>query len=161
MLSKQKVYTLLQSKQIPYQNFDHAPIFTVAEGDALGAAFHQNSTRNLFLRDKKKHNYYLVTLPCHKDLDLEVLRQNISSKRLSFASPEDLWDKLGSKPGAVNPLCILNDTAKAVTMVFDASLAGQKIGLHPMSNDATILVQFEDILHLIKDAGHPVVLCKM
>lgn len=98
MLDKQGVYALLKEKAIPYKVFNHAPIFTVAEGDALGSAFHKQSTRSLFLRDKKKRDYYLVTLPCHKKLDLEILRQNIPSRRLSFASPRSFGPCSASIP---------------------------------------------------------------
>jgi len=161
MLDKQGVFSLLETHHIPYTLHEHAPIFTVAEGDALGEAFHKNSTRSLFLRDKKKHNYYLVSLPCHKKLDFAVLEAHIPSHRLSFASEADLEAMLGITTGAVNPLCILNDATKKVTMVFDRSLIGQEIGLHPMSNAATIVTGFDAILHLIQAAGHPVVLCEI
>lgn len=161
MLDKEGVFALLKSRNIPYTLFEHAPIFTVAEGDALGSAFHENSTRNLFLRDKKKRDYYLITLPCHKELDLEELRHKIPSKRLSFASEEDLESMLKIKSGSVNALCILNDDSKKITVVFDDCMVGQDIGLHPMSNDATIVLPFKDVLALVKEHGNPVVLCKL
>jgi len=159
MLDKQGAFDLLKKHNIPYTLHEHAPIFTVAEGDALGDAFHAKSTKNLFLRDKKKREYYLVTLPCHKAIDLEVLKNNIPSRRLSFGSEEELETMLGIKSGSVNPLCILNDVDKKVVMVFDRSMIGQEIGIHPMSNDATILLKFEDLLKLLQEQGHTVVLC--
>ena len=161
MLDKQGALDLLKSHNIPYDLHEHAPIFTVAQGDAMGDAFHDSSTKNLFLRDKKKREYYLVTLPCHKPIDLEVLKNNIPSRRLSFCSEAELESMLGVKSGSVNPLCIFNDIDKKVVMVFDQSMAGQKIGIHPMSNDATIIVKFEDILSLIQASDHTVIIRNM
>ena len=161
MLDKQGAFDLLKAHNIPYELHEHAPIFTVAQGDAMGDAFHDSSTKNLFLRDKKKREYYLVTLPCHKAIDLETLKNTIPSRRLSFGSAAELESMMGVKSGSVNPLAILNDVDKKIVMVFDQSMAGQKIGIHPMSNDATIIVKFEDILKLVEESGHTVILRNM
>jgi Ala-tRNA(Pro) deacylase len=161
MLDKPGVYKLLEERGIAYQNFDHVPIFTVEEGDRLHVHHGEGDTRSLFLRDRKHRDFYLLTLPCHKELDLTVLRTRISSRRLGLADPEELQHFLGVQHGWVNPLSILNDSEKKVTMVFDASLQGQRIGYHPMANDATIFVSFEATYQLIAEHGNPIILCEI
>jgi len=161
MLDKPGVYKLLKERGIPYQNYDHVPIFSVEDGDRLHVHHGEGDTRSLFLRDRKHRNYYLLTLPCHKELDLNVLRTRISSKRLSLADPEELQHFLGVQRGWVNPLSILNDSEKKVIMVFDGDLQGQKIGYHPMANDATIFVSFEATYQLIAEHGNSMVVCEI
>jgi Ala-tRNA(Pro) deacylase len=161
MLTKQDTYALLQKRGIMYENFDHPPIFTVEEGDRLNIRHGDFDTRSLFLRDRKHKFYYLLTLPCHKELDLELLRQRIGSKRLSFADPDELQKYLGVQRGWVNPLSLLNNEERNVTMVFDASLQGKTIGYHPMANDATIVVSFDDTYKLLAEHGNKMVLCDL
>ena len=158
MLTKPDIYKLLQSRGIAYQNFDHAPIVSVADGDRLGIHHGDMDTRSLFLRDRKHRDFYLVTLPCHKELDLEVLRTALGSRRLSFADAEELQNYLGVQRGWVNPLSILNNDEHNVVMVFDTALEGQVIGYHPMANDATIFVNFDDTRRLIEEHGNKIIL---
>ena len=159
MLDKTGVYKLLEERGIVYQNYDHVPIISVEEGDRLQVHHGEGDTRSLFLRDRKHRDYYILTLPCHKELDLNLLRQRISSKRLSLADPEELQHFLGVQRGWVNPLSILNDGEKKVTMIFDAVLKGRQIGYHPMANDATIFVSFEETYKLIAEHGNQIVVC--
>ena len=161
MLTKPEVYQLLQDRGIVYQNFDHAPIVSVVDGDRLGIHHGELDTRSLLLRDRKHRAFYLVTLPCHKELDLEVLRRRLPCKRLSLADADELQHYLGVPRGWVNPLSLLNNEERNVVMVFDAALAGQQIGYHPMANDATIFVSLDDTCRLLKEHGNKIVLCDL
>lgn len=161
MLTKPDVYKLLQDRGIPYQNFDHAPIVSVEDGDRLGIHHGELDTRSLLLRDRKHRDFYLVTLPCHKELDLDLLRRRLPCKRLSLADADELEKYLGVQRGWVNPLSILNNEERNVVMVFDAALAGQHIGYHPMANDATIFVSLDDTCRLLKEHGNQVILCDL
>jgi Ala-tRNA(Pro) deacylase len=59
-------------------------------------------SKNLFLRDPKGRNHYLVVLPARKKFDLKSFG-NLLGVRLSFASPERLQKYLGLTPGSVSP----------------------------------------------------------
>lgn len=65
--------------------------------------------KNLFVRDDKKRNYYLITVKGDKKVDLKEFRKKNNTRPLRFASENDLMDILGLIPGAVTPLGILND----------------------------------------------------
>ena len=114
---------------------------------------------SLFLRDDKKRNYYLVTLPGHKSANLKSLSERIPSRKLSFASEDDLRKLLLLEKGHVTPIGVLNNAEKNVTVVFDRSLQGQRLGIHPMENTATVFLAFEDVQKLIERHGNPIVLC--
>merc|ERR1712232_1440612 len=63
--------------------------------------------KNLFLKDKKKkNNFYLVTACVDTEIRLKEVK---FAKQVSFASPDNLKDKLNLLPGSVTPLGLLND----------------------------------------------------
>ena len=57
-------------------------------------------------------------------------------------------------PGAVNPLGILNDTESRVHFYLDEEFIGNKIGVHPNDNTATIWMQADDLMGLIQKHGN-------
>ena len=115
--------------------------------------------KNLFVRDSKRRDYYLLTVRGDKRVDLKQFRQQNQTRSLSFASAEELGELLGLIPGAVTPLGLLNDGDRRVSFYLDASFCrpeAQKIGVHPNDNTATLWLQVEDLLRLIRAHGNPV-----
>ena len=115
--------------------------------------------KNLFVRDSKRRDYYLITVRGDKRVDLKQFRQQNQTRSLSFASAEELGELLGLIPGAVTPLGLLNDGDRRVSFYLDASFCrpeAQKIGVHPNDNTATLWLQVEDLLRLIRAHGNPV-----
>ena len=99
--SEQALLRLLEQHHINYIVRTHEPIFTVAEGIALGLPNVQAAVKSLLLTDDKRSNFYLVILPLDKRLDLKELRAKIGSRRLTMASAEELAQLLELTPGAV------------------------------------------------------------
>lgn len=77
---------------------------------------------------------------------MKTLRDRIQSRRLSFASEEDLKKYLGLEKGAVTPLGIFNNIEKNVIVVFDSDISGE-IGIHPLVNTCSIFLE----IHILKD----------
>ncbi len=154
MMGKQELYALLTSRSIPYQAFAHAAVHTIEQLQALDIPDHENILKNLFLRDQKKKNYYLVSIPGHKSANLKELDKKLGSGKLSFASEEDLFRYLGLRKGQVSPLGVLNDAEKRVVAVFDEALQGRTVGIHPLDNTATIFMAFSDVVRLVEEHGN-------
>ncbi|MCR6544269.1 prolyl-tRNA synthetase associated domain-containing protein [Dehalobacterium formicoaceticum] len=162
MLGKSEIYDLLNRREIEYTAFEHIPVYTIGEMMALDLPAPEKVVKNLFLRDDKGRNHYLVVLAGHKSVNLKDLAAKISSRSLSFASESRLKKHLGLEPGGVTPLGILNNAAHDVTVVFDHELKDQDlIGVHPMENTATIFMKFEDLLKLVQEQGNPIVFCEI
>ena len=159
MIDKQAIYTLLNQAHIPYAVYEHPPVYTIADLDALHLPRAEQIVKNLFLRDDRKKNFYLVSMPGHRSINLKTLAERIPSRKLSFASQADLWEWLRLEKGHVTPLGILNNEQKDVIAVFDCALQGRQIGIHPMENTATIFLAFADVLKLVEEHGNPVVMC--
>ena len=155
-MTEDDLYQMLDERGVPYEVYHHKAIFTVAEGDAVGIPELGTHTKNLFLRDDKHRAYYLLT--CREDVrvDLKTLQHQIGSRRLSFASADDLRDMLGLIPGSVTPLGLLNDEARRVRFLLDEAFAGRLISAHPNENTATIFLQTDDLLALLAEHGTPV-----
>lgn len=127
---------------------------TVEVGKALRGKMAGTFTKNLLLKDKKRH---LFLLSVHEDrtLDLKTLHTRIGANgRLSFASGESMMELLGVVPGALTPLGLINDVMNAITVVIDASLldAGQ-INFHPLINTESIGLAPGDLITFVRSCG--------
>ena len=87
--------------------------------------------KNLFVRDDKKRNYYLITVKGDKRVDFEGISQAACLRALSFCLCGGFACRSGLIPGAVSPLGILNDIERRVHVYLDRNLPESKIGVHP------------------------------
>ena len=142
---------------------EHKAVYNMAELAELVIPYPEADAKNLFIRDDKKRNYYLITVKGDKRIDLKEFRAKHGTKPLSFASESDLMDILGLMPGAVTPLGILNDDARRVKVFIDSALAGENglIGVHPNENTATVWMKTADLVSIIKDHGNMVEITDM
>lgn len=90
----------------------------------------------------------------NKRVDLKGFRRQHRLRALSFASTEELFSIMELTPGAVTPLGILNDTESRVHFYLDEEFIGNKIGVHPNDNTATIWMQADDLMGLIQKHGN-------
>lgn len=118
---------------------------------------YQNSdAKNLFIRDDKKQNYYLVVVKGDKKVNLKEFKQKYKTRSLSFASEKELLDILGLVPGFVSPLGVLNDNERKVAVCIDYTLTLDEgiVGVHPNDNTATVWLKTIDLIRIIKEHGN-------
>lgn len=139
---KEKVLEKLQELNIAYKEIEHTPVYTIEDMDNLGDVFEgAKICKNLFVRDQKGKNHFLVVLPEEKRAPLADIAAKIGSTKLSFASEERLMKYLKLTPGAVTPLAVINDESNDVVVVLDEELKkSTMLGVHPCVNTATILL---------------------
>lgn len=153
-MNKTETYQYLTEHNIVYEVSEHKAVFNMEEAESLDLPYPECDAKNLFIRDDKKQNYYLITVKGDKRVDLKEFRKQHGLRALSFASPEELSAIMGLTPGAVTPLGILNDAERRVHFYLDKSFIGGKIGVHPNDNTATIWVQADELMDLIKKHGN-------
>lgn len=154
-----KIETLryLDQHQINYEKIDHPVVFNMADLANLHLPHPEADAKNLFIRDDQKKHYYLLTVKGEKRVDLKKFRQANNTRRLTFASPEDMKNMLQLEPGSVTPLGLLNDQSKQIPLFLDSYFIEQPlIALHPNENTATIWLKSMDLIDLIKKHGNPV-----
>lgn len=161
-MSKEEVYLKLKELNIEYLKIDHIPIYTIDEANGLDIENKEYIAKNLFLRDDKKRNYYLLVVKSNKKIDLNDLKNKINSRRLSFASSEDLEKYLKLKKGSVTPLGVLNDVERKVKIIIDEDILKEEIvGVHPNDNDATVFMKTKDLIRIIELNGNLVEYAKV
>lgn len=158
MLNKIKIYELLDSRGIPYAVTEHEAVYNMAELSHVDLPYLEDVAKNLFVRDDKKRNYYLITVKGDKRVDLKAFRNTHGTRPLRLASAEDLAAMLKLDPGSVTPLGLLNDDDSRVSFYLDQEfLQGKgKIGCHPNDNTATVWMDSGDLIRMIEDHGNSV-----
>mgnify|MGYP002519354380 CR=1 FL=1 len=151
---KSEVYQYLTEQHIPYEVTEHKAVFNMEELNAVKLPYPEWDAKNLFVRDDKKKNYYLITVKGGKRVDLKEFRRRHNLRALSFAPADDLLSIMGLTPGSVTPLGLLNDTERRVHFYLDAAFSGNKIGVHPNENTATVWMCADDLMRLIQLHGN-------
>ncbi|MBV9541269.1 MAG: prolyl-tRNA synthetase associated domain-containing protein [Alphaproteobacteria bacterium] len=147
------LYERFRRLEIRWTTQTHAPVFTVAEAEALYDSQPGGHTKNLFLKDKKD-GLWLVTLRDHLRVDMGTLGKRLNAPRFSFGSPDLLMETLGIEPGSVTPFSVMNDVAQRVRLVLDAGmLTLDPLNFHPLRNDRTTAISPDDLLLFVRDTG--------
>ncbi len=142
---------LLDEIGVPYQAHEHAPIYTVEEGRKIAAGLSSMCCKSLLLREKD--HFYLLVMESNKRLDAKKMKKALGCKHLSFATPEEIEEHLGSFPGAVSLLCLLFDIDKKVKLVIDNEVLGaDSIDCHPATNDCSLKLDTKDVIEKILPA---------
>ncbi len=156
-MDKQEIYAFLTGRGTEYEVTEHGAVFNMEEMSHIELPHPEADAKNLFVRDDRKRNYYLITVRGDKRVDLKKFRKEHGTRPLSFASENDLMSLLGLIPGAVTPLGILNDSERKVKLFLDGELVnGGLIGVHPNDNTATVWLNTTDLIALIKEHGNEV-----
>jgi Ala-tRNA(Pro) deacylase len=149
------IYALLDSLNIRYERYDHAPVFTCEEADAAVPNHAAVQTKNLFLRDKRGRRHILLVTSCEKSVDVKRFADQIDADHLSFGSAERLAKHLGVPPGSVTVLGLMNDTTTAVELCVDADVwRAPAWRCHPLINDITLVIARTDIEKFLAHTGH-------
>ncbi len=153
-MNKSDIYQYLTERGISFEITNHIAVFNMDELDSVELPYPEWDGKNLFVRDDKKRNYYLITVQGNKRVDLKTFSQVHGLRRLSFASADDLQRILDLTPGSVTPLGLLNDKDHQVHFYLDSAFAGHLIGVHPNDNTATIWLSADDLMKLIVGHGN-------
>lgn len=144
----------LKARNIAFELHNHAPIFTVAEGHEIERDIPGIHCRNLFLCDKKKR-MALLSLTNATQVDLKKLGALLNLERISFGSPERLWQYLGVRPGSVCPFAVLNDKGGEVPLFLDSRLfEAERVNFHPLLNSMTVGLNPNDLKTFLESEGH-------
>lgn len=156
-LGKQETIEYLRARGVSFEITEHGAVWNMEELSHIELPHPEADAKNLFVRDDKKRNYYLITVPGDKRVDLKEFRRQQGTRPLSFASDDDLARYLGLFPGAVMPLGALNDETRSVKVFIDRAFAGGLVGVHPNDNTATLWLKTEDLVRVLQAHGTEVV----
>lgn len=153
-MNKAETYEFLRAKNIPFETVEHEAVFNMEEMSKISLPHPEADAKNLFVRDDKHLNFYLITVRGDKRVNLKEFRKANGTRPLTFASETELFEILRLTPGSVTPLGLLSDDERKVKFYIDSDLAKGLVGVHPNENTATVFLKTEDLTKLIKEHGN-------
>ncbi|MDO5307701.1 MAG: prolyl-tRNA synthetase associated domain-containing protein [bacterium] len=162
-MNKQEIYDFLKNQNIWNEITEHKAVYNMAELSEIDVPYPEADAKNLFVRDDKKRNYYLITVKGDKRVNLKEFKQKNNTRQLSFASEKDLLEIMNLTPGSVTPLGVLNDKENKVIVFIDKDFkeGPNIIGVHPNDNTATVWLKVKDLINIIKEHGNKVEIVEM
>ena len=125
-------YDLLEQLGIEYDCVSNESADTMEKCASISEVIGTPVCKNLFLCNRQKTDFYLLLMEPDKPFKTKYLSQQIGSARLSFASAEDLAEKLGVTPGSATVLGLMNDNEHHVRLLMDRPIyESEYIGCHP------------------------------
>lgn len=152
-MNKEQIYRYLKQKNIWYEITNHKAVYNMKDLQDVDLPYPEGDAKNLFVRDDKKRNYYLITVKGTKKVDLKEFRHQNNTRPLSFVNEKELLELLNLKPGSVTPLGLLNDKEHKVEFFIDNELLEEPgiIGVHPNENTATVWLKTRDLITILKE----------
>ncbi|MCQ2341290.1 MAG: prolyl-tRNA synthetase associated domain-containing protein [Paludibacteraceae bacterium] len=159
---EQIVLEYLDQNGISYQVYHHPEGKTIIEAKQWWRNDGSVHCKNIFLRNHKGDQHYLVCFDCEHDLDIHDLEQRLKAEliahgenspgKLSFASPERMERYLGLEPGSVSPFGLINDKQQHVILFLDENLQkASSLSFHPNDCRGTVVISkqmFEQYLSI-------------
>ena len=130
------------------------------------------NNKNLFVKDKKSKQLFLLMVAAHKRVNLAKLAKVFGVKKMSMASHDTLTNVLNIDPGSVSPLALMNDKLLKVRCVVDQDLwrqseirvksdcrdvdgdDGKGFQMHPLVNDETLVISREGFVRFMCAIHH-------
>ena len=162
-MDRLEIYEYLKKLNIWYEITEHDAVYNMLQITNIELPYPEAEGKNLFVRDDKKQNYYLITVKGNKKVNLKEFRKNNNTRPLSFASEDDMMSIIGLPSGSVTPLGVLNDKENRVKVFIDEEFITSSglIGVHPNDNRATVWLKVEDLIDIIKKNGNTINIVKI
>ena len=93
-MNKQDIYDFLKKREIWYEITEHEKIHTMKEAENISLPYPDAVVKNLFIKDEKRQNYYLISVKKDKRPDLKEFRKKNQTARLTFATEQELKEIL-------------------------------------------------------------------
>jgi len=118
-----KILEFLRTKNVDFEKMEHEPVTTsIGAAEARGSQLSQGAKAIIVKADDQ---YYEIVISAAVRLDNKKLRKILGTRRVRFATPEELFELTGCLPGAVPPFgnlfglqVILDDALMAEETVF-------------------------------------------
>ena len=167
MERQQKVLTYLSEHQIPYECYNHPEGKTIEEAKRWWREDGSVHCKNIFMRNHKGTQHYLICFHCAHDLAIHDLEQRLKASllaagqnspgKLSFASPERMLKYLGLEPGSVSPFGLINDEQHHVILFLDKHLQeADTLSFHPNDCRGTVVIKRTDFCRYLELVGNTV-----
>ena len=102
MTVEDKIIKILKDNQIEYEVFEHEPVYTnPTMAEALNIS-ESETVKSLVVMTREKEMVVLV-MPGDKRVEWKKAAAGVGTKKVSFAKPEQVLEKVGCEVGCVPP----------------------------------------------------------
>jgi len=105
---EERIRKIMEERGIPIKCTEHAPVYTISAA-ALALGVKESQTAKSLVLKTKEEKFLLLILPGDKKLDWKLLGQQLKTKKLEFAKPEEVLQVVGCEVGCVPPFGHLTD----------------------------------------------------
>ncbi|MDR1793278.1 MAG: prolyl-tRNA synthetase associated domain-containing protein [Bacteroidales bacterium] len=145
-----RLYEILKQLSIEYQYIEHPPAPTIELAKQYVSQKGVQRCKNLFLRNHKGNQHFLVVLDCNANMDIHSIEKMLCQGKLSFASATRLQKYLGVEAGSVTPLGLFNDLDNEVLLFLDEHLqSAERLSFHPLINTASLVISQSDFMKFL------------
>jgi len=153
----EKLKVALVQAGVSFKHLHHAPVYTSAEAAAIRGVSLHSGAKALIL--KGKNDFFMGVLPADMALDSSRLRKEIGSKRMRFATKEEVLKITGLTPGSIPPFGSLF----GLRTFCDQRLAeNERINFNAGSHNDSLQIAYGDyvryecpsVIQLAKEAEH-------
>ena len=162
MITEKELYEKLIELGIDdYSVKEHPPLFSVEDVIENDCMIPGLNFQNLLIKDKKAETYYLVILEDSRKMENKYFKGFTGWGKIRFAHPEELYEKMGLKPGSVSPYGLLNNVEHDIIIVVDHAIAeanqDELINFHPNRNTATLTVKKHQFVKYLESLGNKII----
>ena len=77
-MDKEEIINFIKNKNIWYESLEHEKAYTMEKLEKLNLSHKNSEAKNLFVRDDKKKNYYLIIVSGTSKINLKEFSKNIT-----------------------------------------------------------------------------------
>ena len=162
---QERVLRFLREHDIPFTCYNHPEGKTIEEAKQWWHDDGSVHCKNIFMRNHKGNQHYLICFHCDHDLDIHDLEARLKAAlqaqgkpacgKLSFASPERMMRYLGLEPGSVSPFGLINDEEHHVQLFLDAAIQeAPSLSFHPNDCRGTVVIAHDDFERYLSIVGN-------
>lgn len=145
------LYDYFNQLAIEFEYIEHPAAPTIEIAKQYWGNHDATHCKNIFLRNHKGNQHYLILLPCDYNVNIRHLELKLKQGKLSFSSPERLFRYLQLTPGSVTPYGLIHDVENHVIVYLDHSLSmAERLSFHPNINTASIIVKNVDFMRFLE-----------
>ena len=98
-MDKQQTYDFLEASGVEFEITEHKAVYNMEELDAVDLPYPGDDAKNLFVRDDKKRNYYLITVRGDKRINLKDFRIVFYKNSMTVRNryPNSYWNDIKEK----------------------------------------------------------------
>jgi len=105
---EERIRKIMEENGIPVECTVHSPVYTISAA-ALALGVKESQTVKSLILKTKEGKFLVLVLPGDKKLDWKLLGEQLKTKKLEFAKPEEVLQVVGCEVGCVPPFGHLTD----------------------------------------------------